>query len=585
MGKKKKLIIGIVAILLILVVGSIVSGKIASNKAVEAYKNSEDVSYTTFLEYMDEGRVDSVHVNFAEKRMFFYMDSSEEAVYETENPMYAGFKKDLLESGVEVVTLTTPGGNVSVIFSLIQSFLLFGFLFFMFSKMNPTLSDKKTAALSVKPNIKFSDIAGLDESKADIEHLVNFLKKPKEYKKAGAKLPKGVVLYGPPGTGKTLTAKAIAGEANVPFLSVSGSDFVEMYVGLGAKRVRKLFKEAREKAPCIIFIDEIDALGSKRNSSPSSGEANQTINALLAEMDGFETKEGIVVIAATNRISDLDDALVRPGRFDRHVAINLPDMDGRKSILKLHARDKKLSDDVNLEEWAKLTIGFSGAALEMLLNESAINAVNEGRYIIETIDIEEAYYKIIMKGNKKNRGSDKDEEEVKLIAYHEAGHALAAKKLTENDVPRVTIIPSTNGAGGVTFNIPKKMGLLSKREFLASIKVLYAGRASEEILRGDKDLVTTGASSDIERATNYLKAYFEDFGFSEEFGMIQLSQISDAKLYAESAKKLSKELYEETKQLLLDNWAQVEKISEELLKKETLTGEDLEEIIDKEKES
>lgn len=549
----------------------------SKGKEMEKYDNAEKVSYNEFIEQAEVGNIKEVHIDF-HKDQFFFFDASEE-VFETENPKYTEFKKDLLSYDIDVTTLT-PSKDFSGIFLYLFQILIFGaFLLYMLKKMSPSFGDKKSSVVTAAPSVRFSDIAGLDESKADIEHLVSFLKNPKSYVKAGAKLPKGVVFYGPPGTGKTLTAKAIAGEAKVPFLSVSGSDFIEMYAGLGARRVRNLFKEAREKAPCILFIDEIDAIGGKRQSGPNNGEANQTINALLAEMDGFSTKEGIVVMAATNRIEDLDEALIRAGRFDRHVAINLPDMEARKAILKLHTKNKKLSDDVNMEEWAKMTIGFSGATLEMLMNEAAIQAVNRGSSIISTEDIDEAYYKTVMKGSKKKRGADTDFNEVKLVAYHEAGHALVAKTLTTNDVPRVTIVPSTSGAGGVTFNIPKKMGLLSKKEYLANIKVLYAGRAAEEILTGSKDEVTTGASSDIDRATQYIMAYFEQYGFSDEYGMLQLARFSDSKLYIKEAKELSSRLYNETLEYLRNKWTVMTAISEELMEKEALTGEDLDRLI------
>lgn len=573
---KKKMITGLIGgvVLLGLNVGYAQVQKI---KAEKEYIGAEVISYADFIEKVDGKEVEEVRINFGKDKFYFLADEGK--IYETENPKYSEFKKDLLEKDLKVVTLEETKTNLATYLTLAQFGIYGVLLYVLLNKLTPNFGDKKSSIVSKKPNIKFSDIAGLDESKADIEHLVQFLKSPESYIEAGAKLPKGIVLYGPPGTGKTLTAKAIAGEANVPFLSVSGSDFIEMYAGLGARRVRKLFEEARSMSPCIIFIDEIDAIGGKRSTGPSSGESNQTINALLSEMDGFSTKDGIIVLAATNRIGDLDPALVRPGRFDRHVAINLPDLDGRREILKLHLKNKKVNDSVNLEDWAKMTIGFSGAALEMLMNEATIQAVNHGSSVISTEDIDEAYYKTVMKGSKKKRGKDYDNKEIKLIAYHEAGHALAAKMLTDNDVPRVTIIPSTSGAGGVTFNIPKKMGLMTKAEVLANIKVLYAGRAAEEILAGGKDGITTGASSDIERATEYIMAYYEEFGFSEEFGMLKLDRVAEKGYYTEEAKKLSKNLYKDTLRLLKRNWKLMEEISEKLIKTETLTGDDLNEII------
>ena len=348
-----------------------------------------------------------------------------------------------------------------------------------------------------------------------------------------------------------------------------------MYVGLGAKRVRELFEDARKKAPCIVFIDEIDAIGTHRGAYGGNSEKDQTINALLAELDGFSQRESIVVIAATNRIEDLDPALIRPGRFDKHIAVNLPDYEDRLEILKIYAKDKKLADDVDLEELAKLTIGFSGAGLEALMNEAAIIAVNKGADKIRKEDIDDAYFKMVVKGHKKeNRNTNK--KEIELIAYHEAGHALCAKLLTDNSVPKVTIIPSTSGYGGVTFNIPNKMGLLTKKEILNNIKVLYAGRAAEYILRGNEEEVTTGAVQDIKQATDYIKRYFSEFGKREKFGMLE---IQDEKIITEEAIKFSKQLYNATLELLIENKDKLEKIAEELIIKETLSEEDLDRII------
>lgn len=539
------------------------------------FKGATETSYSEFLSMVDNKKVKEVH--FYEPRDHFFFKTQDDKIFKTDNPEYDDFKKEMLESGVKVLPLK-PKISYLGLLGLVPSLAFYGLIFYYFkATMEPALAKKKSI-VSEKPKVKFSDVAGLDESMSDLQYVVDFLKNPSQYNKAGAKLPKGVVLYGPPGTGKTLTAKAIAGEANVPFLSVSGSDFIEMYAGLGAKRVRDLFKEARTNAPCILFIDEIDSVGRKRERSVMSEEI-QTINALLAEMDGFSTKEGIIVLAATNRVEDLDSALLRPGRFDRHVAISLPDFEARLEILKIHAKNKKLSSDINMEELGKITIGFSGAALEMILNESAINAAKRGDEIIRKEDIDEAYYKTIMKGVKKPRGKDSDKNEVRIVAYHEAGHAFAAKTLTSNDVPRVSIVPSSNGAGGVTFNIPKKMGLLTKDEVLAEIKVLYAGRAAEEILSGKKSGVTTGASSDIDRATDLIMGYFEDYGFSEEYGLLKLTKFTDKGYYAKEAKKLSLELYEEIKQHLQDNWDKVSVIANELMEKENIDGEDLDRIL------
>lgn len=374
-----------------------------------------------------------------------------------------------------------------------------------------------------------------------------------------------------------MLAKAIAGEAGVPFISASGSDFVEKYVGVGARRVRDLFEKARKKAPCIIFIDEIDAVGRQRGQTENA-EVDQTINALLTELDGFNTSEGIVVIAATNRLDMLDNALTRAGRFDRQVAIPLPDQDERLELLQLHSKNKKLGKDINLLELAKMTIGFSGADLESLLNESAIIAVSKGKKKITMENIDEALFKIILKGNK--RPNDKQEEDYKLIAYHEAGHALCAKLLTNKSIPKVTIIGSTSGAGGVTFMTPKE-GLLTKEDLENEVKISYGGRVAEYLYTKDEQKITTGAAQDIRQATNYIIRMINEFGMNDEIGMLHFRKFkaSGEKEVLDEAKKLSKKLYDETEKLLLDNYLLLEKIAQELINKETILEDELDKII------
>lgn len=568
MNRNRKLAILFITMLII----GIIINSIANNMVNKEIKN---MSYNSFIKKVEAGEIEEVVINFSAERFIFHDKNGE--IYETDNPKDDNFKKYLLENDIKVSVISVPGRMVAL--EILFVFLRFGFLIFffmlVFNKSGMKLFERKETLVVDVPKITFDNIAGNTETKKDMEFLVKFLKNPKKYYEMGAKLPKGIVLYGPPGTGKTLIAKAIAGEAGVPFFSVSGSDFVEMYVGLGAKRVRELFEDARKKAPCIVFIDEIDAIGTHRGAYGGNSEKDQTINALLAELDGFSQRESIVVIAATNRIEDLDPALIRPGRFDKHIAVNLPDYEDRLEILKIYAKDKKLADDVDLEELAKLTIGFSGAGLEALMNEAAIIAVNKGADKIRKEDIDDAYFKMVVKGHKKeNRNTNK--KEIELIAYHEAGHALCAKLLTDNSVPKVTIIPSTSGYGGVTFNIPNKMGLLTKKEILNNIKVLYAGRAAEYILRGNEEEVTTGAVQDIKQATDYIKRYFSEFGMSEKFGMLE---IQDKKLITEEAIKLSKQLYNATLELLIENKDKLEKIAEELIIKETLSEEDLDRII------
>lgn len=570
MKRKKQLII---LFIFIIILGIIIGSNIANLRRNESIKT---ISYNDFIKKVENKEVDEVVINFSDDKFIF--SDKKGQLYETDNPMDDNFKKYLLENDINVSVIKVSPS--ALFFETFFVILRFGFIIFIFmyvlNKSGMKILDKKETLVVNVPKITFDNIAGNTEIKQDMEFLVKFLKNPKKYHEMGAKLPKGVVLYGPPGTGKTLTAKAIAGEAGVPFFSVSGSDFVEMYVGLGAKRVRELFEEARKNAPCIIFIDEIDAIGTHRGAHGTNSEKDQTINALLSELDGFSPRESIIVIAATNRIEDLDPALIRPGRFDKHIAVNLPDYEDRLEILKIYAKDKKLSEDVNLEELAKLTIGFSGAGLEALMNEAAIIAVNKEADKIRKEDIDDAYFKMVVKGHKKENRKKTDEEERKLVAYHEAGHALCAKLLTDNSVPKVTIIPSTSGYGGVTFNIPNKMGLLTKKEILNNIKVLYAGRAAEYILREDDNEITTGAAQDIKQATNYIKRYFSEFGMSEKFGMLG---INDEKLITEEAIKLSKKLYGETLTFLMKNKDKLEKIAEELIIKETLSEEDLDRII------
>lgn len=428
------------------------------------------------------------------------------------------------------------------------------------------------------PDVSFDDVQGCEELKENVQGIVSCLKNPEKLKNMGARMPKGIVLYGPPGTGKTLTAKAIAGTAGVPFFSASGSDFVELYVGVGAKRVRELYKIARANAPCIVFIDEIDAVGGKRGDLTNS-ERDQTINALLTELDGFDGGEGVLTICATNRIDMLDPALIRAGRFDLHLAVPLPDKNDRLSILKKHAENKVFKEDVDFENLAAKTIEFSGADLEALLNEAALNAIKFDKEEISNEDIEEAFFKIVMKGNKKKYQGDNYSEEAKVIAWHEAGHTLATRLLTKDKVLSVTIIGSTSGAGGVTFRNPEETMLKSKKYLRDSVKIMYAGRAAEEIYFNDNDKITTGASQDIRQATEILKEYLAFYGMGD-MGMIDISQFQrDYSEVVYEASEMSKKLYEETLNLLRSNADILEKLVDELLIKETLTEKEIEMII------
>ena len=449
------------------------------------------------------------------------------------------------------------------------------------AKSFPTMQEKgqaqdKAAVQAEKPTVTFDDVSGCDELKAAVQNDIDCLKNPALLKDMGARMPKGMVLYGPPGTGKTLIAKAIAGTAGVPFISASGSDFIEMYVGVGAQRIRSLYKEARAKAPCIVFIDEIDAIGGKRGMAQNS-ERDQTINALLTELDGFGGSEGILTICATNRLDMLDSALIRPGRFDKQLAVPLPDRAGRFAILTKHARNKRLAEDVDLTRLAEKTVDFSGAELEALLNESALIAISRKSKFITNDDIEEAFFRMLMKGNK--RKGIRNEEENRLVAYHEAGHALATKLLTEDEIASVTIVGSTSGAGGVTIRTPKETVVQSKKYLRNLIKVMYAGRAAEYILLQDDDEITTGASADIEQATNLIKNYIGTYGMGEN-GMLALRAFenTDKEILKEAA-TMANTLYQETIDLLHKNSDKLDAIANELIVNESIEGDMIDAII------
>lgn len=424
----------------------------------------------------------------------------------------------------------------------------------------------------------FDNIAGLTEVKKDMKCLVDFLVNKEKYLSAGAKLPKGVILYGPPGTGKTLLAKAVANEANVPFMYMSGSEFIEMYVGVGAKRVRELFEKARKAAPCIIFIDEIDAIGGKRTDK-DNGEDRKTINALLTEMDGFKESDNIIVVAATNRIEDLDQALLRPGRFTDKFCVPLPETaDERYEVLELYTRNKKLADNVDLHALAKETVGYSPAKLEALMNESAIIAVQKGRVFITKADIENAMFKQLLSGHAKENQEKRNKEELELVAWHEAGHALVGR-LFGKEVTKVTVVASTSGAGGVTFSTPKT-GLLSKEDIQHEIMQLYAGRVGELIYYdNDRNKITTGASNDIKEATKLLHAYVTDYAMHDDLGMINLGL--DSKVVKDTEMNLAKELEEKTINLVTEHSRQLKTLADMLLEKETIYESDLDEVLEK----
>ena len=539
------------------------------------FKNQtiKNISYLQFKDMIEKKEIKSVNINLNEANFTF--TDLEGTQYETDNPRNEGFKEFLLQNNIEVKETQKKLNNVLI--SLLPSiiFLFWVILIFALFKKKLTQNIKNNnieAVENAETDVKFKDIV-LDAPKTDMINIVKFLKNPEKYTEAGAEMPKGIIFYGPPGTGKTLLAKAIAGEAKVPFFSVSGSDFVEMYVGVGAKRVRELFKKAKEKAPCIIFIDEIDSIGGKRGSINSHSEREQTINALLNEIDGFNNSKGILVLAATNRLDILDEALIRPGRFDKHIAIELPNQNERESILKLYARNKKIAEDVDFNQIAKTTIGFSGSDLKILLNEAAIIAVNENRNIVENKDIDKAFYQIIMQGHMKNEKRKK--EEIELIAWHEAGHAVMAKLLGKN-VSKVTIIPSTSGAGGATFIVPNECSLFTKKDLVDDIKINYGGRIAEFILTGSENKITTGASSDIKKSTKKIKKMIEEYGMTD-IGVLNLKELlsTDNDILIKEAQRISNNIYESALTLLMQKKHLLKKIANELIKKETLLENDL----------
>ncbi|WP_426349200.1 ATP-dependent metallopeptidase FtsH/Yme1/Tma family protein [Alloiococcus sp. CFN-8] len=538
-------------------------------------KGAENVTYNQFVEMMNGNKVEKVKIQLDNSTFSFY--DKEDKLYTTDNPKTEDFKKEILEKGIKVEEYNrmTTSSIISTFVQLTMSCVVITFLYRMMNNRNPkNLSDP----VSKVPKVKFQNVAGIEEVITDMKVLVDFLKSPEKYTKNGAKMPKGVILYGEPGTGKTLTAKALAGEAGVPFYSMAGSDFMEMFVGVGAKRVRDLFKTARKNAPCIVFLDEIDAIGKQRNKN-SHSENDQTLNALLAEMDGFEGAEGILLMASTNRLDVLDPALLRPGRFDKHIKIELPDQSSRLEILELHTKNKNLDNSISLEEIAKQTIGFSGADLEALINEATIISVVDGKKAVDIDSIDKAFFQKVLQGHQKPI-KDRNDMEMKIIAWHEAGHALVAKLTKVFDVPKVTVVPSTSGTGGVTFTIPKKMGLYSKSELYNRVMVNYGGRAAEELLLGDEESVTNGCYGDLEKATRIIRSIISNYGMSKENGYLNLEVMGIRDSYiAEEAAKLSRELYDETVKILEQNKCYLEAIAEALIEKETVNGDELDEIL------
>lgn len=542
---------------------------------------SQDMTYTEFLVQVNQHNVEKVI--FEENSNSFQAVLVEDAktVYRIPHPMKEDFTEFLLLEDIEI-----SYGQTSGMIRFIQVALVLAVAGGIFWYARYGGDTKKLIKNVNKKNINkitmtLEQVAGNVEAKAMVEDIISFIREPQKYSNVGAKMPRGVLFYGPPGTGKTLMAKAIAGEADVPFYAMSGSDFVQMYVGVGASRIRSLFQKAKKGEKAVIFIDEIDAIGKQRsrNTSASNDERDQTLNALLTEMSGFHDNDGIVVIAATNRLDTLDEALLRPGRFDRQIEIGLPDINSRKKILELHAKTKPFSDDVNIGELAKSTVYFSGAMLENLLNEAAIFAANDDQPVISQRHIDKAFYTVIAGAEKNDRSyiSDKDR---KITAYHEAGHALVTKLLLpDHYISKVTIIPSVRGAGGFSLSIPKDALYQTQKQIKANIQVLLAGRVAEELIFGLEE-VTTGASNDISKASNIIVDYINKFGMDQEFGLFNVQAIEgyvDNQLISKCRTEIN-DLYETTKALLQENIDLLHKVANELLEKESINGEDMERL-------
>lgn len=565
-----------------------------------------DYKYNDFITDLKAGNVSEVTIRQNNEVpsgsivVVLSKDKSRKVVYVTDvNKVISDI--DEIDTDVKP-TVTDVAGDNSLMISIIQVLLMAGVVIVIIMVMNGSANagnakmanfgkSRARLVLDVK-NINFSNVAGLIEEKEELEEIVDFLRNPKKYIDLGARIPKGVLLEGPPGTGKTLLAKAVAGEAKVPFFTISGSDFVEMFVGVGASRVRDLFAEAKKNAPCIIFIDEIDSIGKSRDSKYGGGndEREQTLNALLAEMDGFDSSKGILILAATNRPEVLDPALLRPGRFDRRVIVDTPDLQGRLETLKVHSKDVKMDETVNLEEIALATSGAVGSDLANMINEAAINAVKAGRKAISQADLFEAVEVVIAGKEKKNKilGA----EEKKIVAYHEVGHALVtAVEKDAEPVQKITIVPRTMGSLGYVMTVPEEEKyLMSQSELEARLVMLLAGRAAEEIVF---DSVTTGASNDMEKATKIAKSMIAMYGMSDKFGLMSLEQVENqylgrstslncsektASQIEEEIKILLKEKYEEAKRILTENRDKLDKIAEYLYEKETITGKQFMEI-------
>ncbi len=603
---KKPFVFSYALVLVIMLVLNLVVFPMVMQPHVEA------VDYGTFLDMLEGGQLTTVQL---EEKQIYFIDSEDNA-----------YKTNVIPQDTDIVNRLQAAANVSygmvyeerswldILLGWVVSFLP---LILLGTWMGRTLNKRMAQAMGGSGGInsmmfgggksgakqyvveeggaiKFSDVAGQDEAKESLQEIVDFLHNPKKYEEIGAKMPKGALLVGPPGTGKTLLARAVAGEAEVPFFSIAGSEFVEMFVGMGASKVRDLFKQAGEKAPCIVFIDEIDTIGKKRDAGSGLGgndEREQTLNQLLTEMDGFDATKGVVILAATNRPESLDPALLRPGRFDRRVPVELPDLKGRESILLLHAQKVKIGPDCDFNVVARMTPGASGADLANIINEAALGAVRHGRKAVTQFDLQEAVDTILAGAQKKN--AILSDKEKRVVAYHEVGHALVAALQTHSaPVQKITIVPRTSGALGFTMQVDEgERTLMTKEEMLDKIATFTGGRASEEIVFGS---ITTGASNDIEQATKLARAMVTRYGMTEDFDMVALETVQNAYLGGDASLACSqatadkvdakvveivRQQHEKARQLLLDNRRKLDEVSQYLYEKETISGEEFMRIL------
>ena len=565
----------------------------------------KQVDYGTFMTMTEKGEISKVDI---QTNQILFTGKNDNVIYKTGLMNDPGLTDRLHNAGIqfssEIIRKESP--LLSAIVSWVLPLAIF---YFLWNRISKRMFDRNSAnslmfggmgrsgaKVYVKSSegIKFSDVAGEDEAKENLTEIVDYLHDPSKYKDIGASMPKGILLVGPPGTGKTMLAKAVAGEANVPFFSMSGSEFVEMFVGMGASKVRDLFKQAKEKAPCIVFIDEIDAIGKKRDGHiGGNDEREQTLNQLLTEMDGFEGNSGVIILAATNRPDALDPALTRPGRFDRRVPVELPDLKGREEILKVHAKKIKLADDVDFKIIARMASGASGAELANIINEAALRAVRDNRKFVIQSDLEESIEVVIAGYQKKN--SILTDAEKWRVSYHEVGHALVAAKQTNSaPVTKITIIPRTSGALGYTMQVDEgNHYLMTKSELENKIATLTGGRAAEEVVFGD---VSTGASNDIEQATKLARAMITRYGMSKDFDMVALETVTNRYLGGDTSLAASaetaaiidrqvvalvKEQHEKAAQILMENREKLEEISHFLYEKETITGDEFMEILNR----